>query len=140
MLPRTARAMKIGQVAQQAGVGVDTVRCYERRGALARAARTLSGYRAFTAADVERILFVKALQTLGFTLDDIIALLNAVDAGTARCASERVRFEAELARVDAQLRELRSVRRRLSRTLQQCEDGACQVLPAAPQRPRAGRA
>ena len=132
--------MKIGQIAQEAGVGVDTVRFYERRGVLPRAARTSSGYRAFTAADVERILFVKALQALGFTLDDIIALLRAVDAGTASCTSERVRFEAVLGRVDAQLRELRSVRRRLTRTLQQCEGGACPVLPAAPRRPRAGRA
>lgn len=132
--------MKIGQIARQAGVGVDTVRFYERRGVLARAARTSSGYRAFTAADVERILFVKSLQTLGFTLDDIVALLNAVDAGTASCASERVRFEGALARVDAQLRELRAVRRRPTQTLHQCEGGACPVLPAAPRRPRAERA
>ena len=53
--------MKIGQIAQRANIGVDTVRFYERRGVLARAARTASGYREFTAADVDRILFVKSL-------------------------------------------------------------------------------
>lgn len=132
--------MKIGQFARQAGVGTDTVRFYERRGVLARAARTSSGYRSFTAADVERILFVKALQGLGFTLDEVVALLRAVDAGTASCVSERARFEEVLARVDAQLRELRAVRRRLTQTLHQCEGGACRVLPAAPRRPRLERA
>lgn len=123
--------MKIGQLAQQTGVHVDTVRFYERRGVLARAARRASGYRVFTPADVERIRFVKALQGLGFTLDDIVALLGAVDAGAANCASERPRFEAVLTRVDVQLKELRAVRRRLVQTLQRCQEGTCTVLDDA---------
>ena len=131
--------MKIGQIAQRAGIGVDAVRFYERRGVLARAARTASGYREFTAADVDRILFVKSLQALGFALDDIIALLRGVDLGTASCASERFRFEDALAQVDSQIKALRAVRQRLTRTLRACDGGACPVIPAAPMRLTASR-
>lgn len=132
--------MKIGQLAQEANVSVDTVRFYERRGVLARASRTSAGYRTFGAADVARIAFVKSLQSLDLTLDDVVALLHAVDAGDASCASERGRFEETLVRVDAKLRDLRAVRRRLTQTLERCDAGACQVLSAAPRRLRAGRA
>lgn len=118
-------ALKIGQVAKAAGVGVDTVRFYERRGVLPAARRRDYGYREFTEATVERIQFAKNLQNLGFTLDDVVSLLKAVDAGTANCASEKHRFEVVLARVDEKIASLKDVRRRLVKTLDRCEAGEC---------------
>ena len=64
--------MKIGQVAEQAGVTIDTVRFYERRGVLPAPNRTPSGYRVYEASTVERIRFTRALQHLGFTLGEAI--------------------------------------------------------------------
>jgi DNA-binding transcriptional MerR regulator len=59
---------RIGEVAAQAGVSVDTVRYYERRGLLPFVSRTHSGYRVFTAQAVERIRFIKQAQEIGFSL------------------------------------------------------------------------
>jgi len=122
------RALKIGEVARAAGVAVDTVRYYERRGLLPVAARRESGYREFTQATVERIHFAKGLQSLGFTLDEVATLLKSVDAGTANCETEKHRFEVVLERVDAKLTTLKDVRRRLVKTLARCEAGECVLL------------
>jgi DNA-binding transcriptional MerR regulator len=126
--------LKIGDVARAAGVAVDTVRFYERRGLLPAARRRASGYREFTEATVERINFAKHLQSLGFTLDEIVTLLKAVDAGTANCASEKSRFEFVLARVEEKLVSLKRVRLRLVKTLARCEAGQCVLRERQKQR------
>jgi DNA-binding transcriptional MerR regulator len=117
--------MKIGEVARQAGVTVDTVRFYERRGVLPKALRRPSGYRQYSQATIERIRFAKALQGLRFTLDEVVAVLGDVDTGIASCENERPRFETVLARIDEKIGELSSVRRRLLSTLKRCADGRC---------------
>ena len=76
--------MKIGQVAADADVTVDTVRFYERRGVLPPPERRPSGYREYTPAAVERIRMARDLQQLGLTLDEIIDALHAHDAGGER--------------------------------------------------------
>lgn len=73
--------MKIGQVADEAGVSVDTVRFYERRGVLPAPDRMPSGYRTYTPAAVQRIRLARRLQTLGLTLDEVIGALHATDRG-----------------------------------------------------------
>ena len=120
--------MRIGQVARKAGVRADTIRFYERVGVLPRAPRHASGYRSFTEATVERILFAKSLQSLGFALDEVVSLLREIDAGTAHCAKEQPRFAAVLARIDERLDALRGVRRRLVRTISLCKAGQCPLL------------
>ncbi|MFI7707466.1 MerR family transcriptional regulator [Nonomuraea sp. NPDC049480] len=117
--------MKIGQVASEAGVSVDTVRFYERRGVLPAAERRPSGYRIFDAAAVERIRFAKGLQELGFTLDEVVDALAAHDAGGATCDSERWRLEAVLERIDAKMAELAKARRAAVESLQDCRTGHC---------------
>ena len=73
--------MKIGQVADAAGVSVDTVRFYERRGVLPAPERLPSGYRTYGSATVERIRLARRLQALGLTLDEVIDALHATDTG-----------------------------------------------------------
>src|SRR5688572_8792507 len=99
--------MKIGEVARRAGVSVDTVRFYERRGVLPSAERRPSGYRMFSESTVERIRMARDLQDLGFTLDEIIDALQAHDDGGATCESERWRLEAVVDRLDARIADLR---------------------------------
>ena len=117
--------MKIGLVAKMSGVSIDAVRFYERRGVLPSPVRRPSGYRDYGIATVERIRFAKALQALGFKLDDVTAVLRDVDSGIASCERERPRFETVLARIDEKIRELEAVRRDLRATLRRCRDGAC---------------
>jgi DNA-binding transcriptional MerR regulator len=117
--------MKIGQVARRAGVSVDTVRYYERLGLLTSLGRTSSGYRRFDGIAAERIRFAKELQDLGFTLDEIREVLEDVDRGSAACASERVRFEALLGRLEERMAKLAATRSRIEGLLSRCDAGAC---------------
>ncbi|MFL6145043.1 MAG: MerR family transcriptional regulator [Labedaea sp.] len=120
--------MKIGQVAEAAGVSVDTVRFYERRGVLPAAQRRPSGYREFTPAAVDRIRTAKALQELGFTLDEVIDAMRS--HGT--CESERWRLEAVVDRLEAKIAELERARRGAVETLRACRAGRCGLRPATP--------
>jgi DNA-binding transcriptional MerR regulator len=117
--------MKIGQVANEAGVSVDTVRFYERRGVLPAPDRLPSGYRTYTSATVQRIRLARRLQALGLTLDEVIDALHASDRDEVSCASQRWRLEAVLDRIDARIAELRSVRRDVVGVLARCDRGAC---------------
>jgi DNA-binding transcriptional MerR regulator len=123
-------AVKIGQVAREAGVSIDTVRFYERRGVLPAPERTPSGYRAFTQSTVDRIRMARALQGVGFTLDEVIDALHAHDSGAASCQSERWRLEAVVDRIDARIAELRRARRNARKVLDECRAGRCRLVPA----------
>ena len=118
-------ALTIGVVAKRAGVAVDTVRYYERRGVLPRAERRRSGYRAFRAQAVDRIVFVKELQAIGFSLDEMVEILRLADRGAASCASVRGYAQATLDRVDTKLKALTAMRDRLASALSSCAQGAC---------------
>jgi DNA-binding transcriptional MerR regulator len=117
--------VKIGEVAAQAGVSVDTVRFYERVGVLPPPARTPSGYRDYDAVTVARIGLTRQLQATGFTLAEAVDALAAHDAGGATCESERWRLEAALARVDAKRAELDTLRERIVQAQAACEAGHC---------------
>jgi DNA-binding transcriptional MerR regulator len=126
--------MKIGEVARAAGVSIDTVRFYERRGVLPEPDRLPSGYRVYEPATVERNKLARRLRGLGLTLGDVIDALHTTDRGTATCASERWRLEAVLDRIDAQLGELRAVRKEVRSVLAACDAGRC-VFAGAASRP-----
>lgn len=128
--------MKIGQVAKESGVSIDTVRFYERRGVLPAVQRRPSGYRVFSESAVERIRTVKALQDLGLTLDEIIDALQAHDGNGATCERERWRLEAVLDRIDAKIAELKQARRNAANALEDCRAGRCRLLPDRNQNPQ----
>jgi DNA-binding transcriptional MerR regulator len=117
--------MRIGQVANQAGVSVDTVRFYERVGVLPPPARTESRYRDYQPETIERIQLTRELQAIGFTLSDAVDALAAHDAGGATCESERWRLQAVLDRVDAKLAELNALRSRIVQAQEACAHGDC---------------
>jgi len=117
--------MRIGEVADQAGVTVDTVRFYERVGVLPRPARSESGYRIYEPGTVDRIRLTRELQAIGFTLGDAVDALVAHDAGGATCESERWRLQAVLDRVDAKRAELDALRGRIVQAQEACAGGRC---------------
>lgn len=120
------RRMRIGEFADTAGVSVDAVRFYERRGVLLPAPRTSGGYRTFGATDLERVVLARQLQQLGLTIAEIVETLSDHSGGTS-CASERWRLEQVEARIDAQLAELRRTRDHIRETLAACDAGHCQL-------------
>jgi DNA-binding transcriptional MerR regulator len=119
--------MRIGQVAADAEVSVDTVRFYERRGLLPAARRRPSGYREYPPTTVDRIRLARTLQQLGLTLDEITDALRAHDSGTATCDSELWRLQAVIDRIDARIAELRRTRRLVATTMKECQAGRCRL-------------
>jgi DNA-binding transcriptional MerR regulator len=122
--------VKIGQLASETGVSVDTIRFYERRGVLPAAPRTASGYRIYTDSSVTRIRRARRLQSLGLTLEEVIGALRARDQGHASCETQRWRLQAALGRIDVQIAELARLRGDLRDALAACEAGACQLIGA----------
>ena len=121
--------MKIGQVATEAGVSVDTVRFYERRGVLPAPQRRPSGYREYQQATVERIRMARALQQLGLSLEEVIDALHDHDAGRIDREEQLERLEAVLERIDAKITGLRKTRRSIRDTIDECRSGNCRFSP-----------
>ena len=127
-------SLSIGVLAKRAGVGVETVRFYERRGLVRRPARPSIGRRAYPEEAVGRIRFIRNAQSLGFTLLDITALLALrVTAGTS-CAAVRSRASAKLADVKQRVVDLERIRVALEKLVAACPGrGAlvsCTILEA----------
>jgi MerR family mercuric resistance operon transcriptional regulator len=115
--------LTIGKLAAAAGVGVgvETVRFYQRRGLLAQPERRDGGFREYTEADQGRLASIRRAQGLGFTLAEIRDLIGPAEA---RAAGDIIAAAgAKLEAVDAQLRELTRLQCRLRRLVQVCEDG-----------------
>ena len=111
----------IGQLAHQAGVHVETVRYYERRGLLPEPPRTPAGYRQYCAADLWRLQIIARAKQLGFTLAEVARLACTRDGGdTADAVLEAAR--AKLRALDERQKELDATRVRLSRLIDVCED------------------
>ena len=110
----------IGELARVAGVGVETIRFYERRGLIERPARPASGFRAYPHATVSRLAFVREAQELGFTLREVRDLL-ALNANPATdCAAVRGRAAAKLGQLEARMARLARMRAALRELLARC--------------------
>lgn len=126
--------LRIGELAKEAGVNLETIRFYERKGLLPKPPRTQSGYRIFPSEAGRRMRFIKRAQDLGFSLKEIKELLALrVDAGTT-CAQVRKRAETKIAGVDDKIRALKSIKRALTRVTSACTGrgpaSRCPILDA----------
>ncbi len=101
--------MKIGDLAREAGVGVDTVRYYERRGLLPEPSRQASGYRRYGSVDVGRLRFVRRAKDLGFALPEIRELLTLSSRRDADMEGMKAAAIDKLADVELRLRELQRI-------------------------------
>lgn len=126
LFERSAR-MKIGQVAKAAGVSVQTVRFYERRGLLPAPQRLQSGYRDYSAATVGTVLLIKQMQELGFTLRELSHFIRLLETQPHNPTERRACVEAKLRNIDEQIEWLRLRRDELSVRLQTC---ACCNAPS----------
>jgi Hg(II)-responsive transcriptional regulator len=133
MKAMTAKKTTIGQLAKNAGVGIDTVRFYERRGLLPEPERTTSGYRLYGNATVARIHFIRRAKQLGFTLDEIIILLRLQDQGGEK-SDVRSLTQHKLEEIDAKIADLERIRSVLHKLSQKCSGkgsvAGCPIIEA----------
>lgn len=131
-MPAPQDTLTIGAFARAAGVNVETIRFYQRRGLLPEPDRPYGGIRRYGAADVARVKFVKSAQRLGFSLDDIAQLLKLAD-GT-HCAQARRLGEQKLAEVRIKLTDLTRMEAVLARLVEECGAGggtrSCPLIQA----------
>jgi DNA-binding transcriptional MerR regulator len=113
--------MRIGQVAQTAGVSVQTVRFYERRGLLPVPRRLRSGYRDYAADTVNTVLRIKRMQEMGFTLRELTHFIRSLETEPHNYSERRSCVEAKLYSIDEQIERLQSTRNELSARLLTCE-------------------
>jgi MerR family transcriptional regulator, mercuric resistance operon regulatory protein len=108
----------IGTLADAAGINVETVRYYQRRGLMRAPARPLGGIRRYGEGDLARVRFIKAAQRLGFSLDEVAELLQLED-GT-RCAEARHIAEQKLVDIRRRLDDLRRMESTLAGLVERC--------------------
>jgi MerR family mercuric resistance operon transcriptional regulator len=111
------RAMTIGRLAEAAGVGVETIRYYQRRGLLDEPRKPFRGHRHCPADMAKRVRFIKRAQALGFTLEEIASLLRLDGAD---CCADTVH---KVALIERKLLDLEAMRDALSALVRQCETG-----------------
>lgn len=119
----------IGQVAKQAGIGVETVRFYERQGLIEDPPRTPSGYRQYPPDTVERLRFIRRAKELGFSLNEISELLSL---GGDACAEVRALAAAKVSDIERRIADLQAMVTVLRRLVASCDAGidedACPIL------------
>jgi MerR family transcriptional regulator, mercuric resistance operon regulatory protein len=122
--------IKIGNLAEAAGVNVETVRFYQRRNLLREPKRPLNGTRRYSTDDVKRIRFIRRAQELGFTLHEVANLLQLEDGRSCR-ETERL-AEQKLVLVEARIADLKRLRKTLKDLIGRCEAGrgriACPII------------
>jgi len=114
------KPMTIGQVAKQAGVGIETIRFYERQGLLQAPLRKLSGYRLFSKDILLRLRFIRRAKELGFSLKEISELLNLQDDPEATRADVKRHAEAKLVDIEAKIADLQRMKKSLKKLTALC--------------------
>jgi MerR family copper efflux transcriptional regulator len=123
-------SLTIGHLAKQAGVNLETVRYYERRGLLPKPPRSASGYRLFPTDSARRLRFIRRAQELGFSLKEIRELLSLRVSRTTTSRDIRARAEAKIADIDAKIRSLDSMKKTLRKLTTVCD--GCAPLAECP--------
>jgi MerR family mercuric resistance operon transcriptional regulator len=122
------QSLTIGRLASEGGVGVETIRFYQRKGLLQTPARE-SGIRRYGSEDLRRLKFIRHAQAAGFTLEEIRELLE-LDAGDDR-ARARELAQARIEALDAKIADLKRARDALQRLAKECghgSSGPCPIL------------
>ena len=114
------KSLSIGQVASRTGVGIDTVRFYEREGLLQEPERRPSGYRQYDVSTVERLEYIRRAKELGFTLAEIRELLELSFVNHTCCDHVRQRADTKITEIEERIRSLQQMKRALGKIVQQC--------------------
>jgi MerR family mercuric resistance operon transcriptional regulator len=131
--------LTIGKAARAAGVNVETIRFYERRGLIQQPPKPYDGYRLYAAETVSRIRFIRRAQEIGFSLREIEELLSLKADPAADCGDVRERARAKVAAVNDKIAELERVRAALHEVIAACPGRgalrACSILEVLEEAP-----
>ncbi len=123
-------SLTIGHLAEQAGVNLETVRYYERRGLLPKPPRSASGYRLFPKNSARLLRFIRRAQELGFSLKEIREVLSLRVSRATTSRDIRARAEAKIADIDAKIKSLESMKKTLRKLTTVCD--GCAPLAECP--------
>jgi len=118
----SSTGLKIGEVSRLSGVGIETIRFYERGGLLDRPARTYSGYRIYDGSVLERLDFIRKAQLLGFALQEIRELIDHKRKGENPCADVRSVVRSRLTELNARIEQMLAYRDELASALEDWEE------------------
>jgi len=124
------KSLTIGRLAREAGVNLETVRYYERRGLLPKPPRSASGYRLFPSVAAQRLRFIRRAQELGFSLKEIRQLLSLRVSRTTTSRDIRARAEAKIVDIEAKIKSLESMKKTLRKVTRVCD--GCAPLAKCP--------
>ncbi len=110
----------IGKVAKKVGIGVETIRFYERTGLLKEPQRNDSGYRQYPPEAIAKLSFIKKAKQLGFSLREIGELLALRQNRDATCADVRVQAEEKINNIELKIRDLTRMKEALTKLTCQC--------------------
>ncbi len=129
-----SKPLRIGQVARLAGVGVETVRFYERGGLVEEPPRRESGYREYPTGAVDRIRFIRRAKELGFTLKEIRELLDLRLDSEATCGDVKETAREKIVDIEEKIRILQRMKRALVKLTAACDGNgpveSCPILGA----------
>jgi len=117
--------LTIGKVASAAGVNVETIRFYQRRGLMAEPPKALGGFRYYDWGAVEHVRFIKRAQTLGFSLDEIMGLLDLQQQDACKETHDAAVLKLKL--VEERIEDLVRIRTTLKELVKQCEAGPASI-------------
>lgn len=123
--------LTIGHLARQTGTKVETIRFYEKNGLLPEPSRTEGNYRAYEPEHLNRLSFIRRARDLGFSLDQVRALLTLADDRTQPCAAVDAIANEHRAEIDKKIRDLQALKAELDRIIDQCTCGTvaeCQII------------
>lgn len=115
-------SMKIGEVSQASGIGIEALRFYERSGLLGKPMRSPSGYRMYDEGILERLTFIKKAQTLGFSLEEIKKIIHDAQSGASPCDDVREIVRRRLKEVEERIKEMQRYRKELANTLEEWDE------------------
>ena len=126
--------LRIGEVAKNSHVGVETVRFYEREGLISMPKRSVSGYRQYSESVIKQIQFIQHAKTLGFSLKEIRELIKLKNTRDARCKSIKATAKAKIADIQEKIDALERMKIALQPLVAQCKSSDpisdCPILNA----------
>lgn len=115
------KVMKIGEIARRSGIGIETIRYYERERLLQEPERRPSGYRQYEESVLARLEYIGRAKALGFTLAEIRELLELSYAAHAGCDHIRQRAAAKISDIESKIHSLQKMKRSLGEILERCK-------------------
>jgi len=126
-------ALTIGEMGKATNTKIETIRYYEKIGLLPKPARTSSNYRDYGQAELGRLSFIRRSRDLGFSLDQVRALLGLSDDKSCDCAGIDRIANQHLLEVDRKIADLQALRRELKAVIDSCDGGTvaeCRIIEA----------